>query len=83
MPLTFRWTAADGAAVHAGEFTATPRAHALTVGGPNGGFAWQFPTSVLVEGPEGTRRVPIVDVTAIVWLALLGVTMIALARRNS
>jgi MYXO-CTERM domain-containing protein len=83
MPFTFQWTAADGAAVRAGDFTVTPRARALMVGGPQGGVVWQFPSSVLVEGPGGTRRVPIVDVTTIAWLALLGVALVALVRRSS
>lgn len=74
--------ALDSEPVYAGGVTVTPRSHVLSIRLQRAGFAWQFPTSVLVEQAGHTRRVGIVDVTMIVRLALVGVLLLALAARR-
>ena len=50
----------------------TPQSQALVIRLPFGGFVWNRPTSVLVERDDMTQRIPIVDVTSVVQIALLG-----------
>jgi hypothetical protein len=59
--------------------TVTPRARALVVRVPWGGFVWNRPTAVMVEQAGGVRRVPIVDVTRILQLGLLGLGLASAA----
>lgn len=63
-------TAADPIVV--GDTRVTPQAQALVVRLPFGGFVWNRPIAVLVERDDMTRRIPIVDVTRLVQIALLG-----------
>jgi hypothetical protein len=78
MAFPVRWSAGDAAPVRVGDLTVTARSHALVVGGPRGGFVWQFPTSVQVEERGDVRRVPIVDVTGLLWLGLVSLTLIGM-----
>ena len=63
-------TAADPVVV--GDTRVTPQAQALVIRFPFGGFVWNRPVAVLVERDDMTRRIPIVDVTRLAQIALLG-----------
>ena len=58
--------------VTVGDVTVTPRARALVVRLPWGGFVWNRPTAVMVEQAGQVRRIQVVDVTRILQLGLLG-----------
>jgi hypothetical protein len=58
--------------VTVGEVTVTPRARALVVRLPWGGFVWNRPTAAMVEQAGQVRRIPVVDITRILQLGLLG-----------
>jgi hypothetical protein len=66
----------SGEQVTVGDVTLTPQSQALTVRWPNGGFVWNRPTAVLVERGGQTERVPIVDVTRVAQLTLLGLGIV-------
>jgi hypothetical protein len=59
------------------DITVTPRSRALVVRLPKGGFVWNRPTAVLVEQDGQARRIPIVDVTRILQVGLLGLAVLA------
>lgn len=58
------------------DVTVTPRSRALVVRVPGGGFVWNRPTAVLVEQDGQVRRIPIVDVTRILQVGLLGLAVL-------
>ena len=66
-------TSADPVVV--GDTRVTPQAQALVIRFPFGGFVWNRPTSVLVERDDMTQRIPIVNVTRVVQIALLGLVL--------
>jgi hypothetical protein len=59
------------------DVTVTPRSRALVVRLPKGGFVWNRPTAVLVEQDGHARRIPVVDITRILQVALLGLAVLA------
>jgi hypothetical protein len=63
--------------VTVGDVTVTPRSKALVVRLPKGGLVWNRPTAVLVERDGQARRIPIVDVTRILQVGLLGLAVLA------
>ena len=66
--------------VRVGDVTVTPRARALVVRLPRGGFVWNRPSAVLVERAGQVRRIQVWDVTRVLQLGLLGLGLaIALA----
>jgi hypothetical protein len=67
-----QWQTVSGEAVTVSDVTLTPQSQALTVRWPSGGLVWNRPTAVLVERDGQTERIPIVDVTRIAQLTLLG-----------
>lgn len=71
-----RWQTISGEQVTVGDVTLTPQSQALTLRWPNGGFVWNRPVAVLVERGGQTERVPVVDVTRIAQLTLLGLGLI-------
>jgi hypothetical protein len=58
--------------VTVGDITVTPQSQAVTFRWPWGGLVWNRPVAVLVERGGETRRIPVVDVTRVVQLGLLG-----------
>lgn len=66
----------SGDAVTAGAVTVTPQSQALIVRWPFGGWVWNRPVSVTLQHGEHTERFPIIDVTRIVHLSLLGLAAI-------
>lgn len=56
--------------------TVTPRSRTLVVRLPKGGFVWNRPTAVLVEQDGRVRRIPIIDVTRVAQMGLLGLALL-------
>jgi hypothetical protein len=73
-----QWRTVSGDPVTVGDVVVTPQSQALTVRWPFGGFVWNRPVAVLVERSETRRveRIPVMDVTRIVQLALLGFSLV-------
>jgi hypothetical protein len=69
--------------VTVGEVTVTPRARALVVRLPQGGFVWNRPTAVTVQRAGAVKHLRVVDVTRLLQLALLALVaaITAVARR--
>jgi len=59
---------ASAAPVTVGDVTVTPRARALVVRLPQGGFVWNRPTAVTVERAGAARHLPVVDVIRLLQL---------------
>jgi hypothetical protein len=67
-----QWQTMSGETVTAGDITLRPQSQALTVRLPKGGFVWNRPVAVMVERGGQMERVPVVDITRIAQLTLLG-----------
>ena len=72
------WKTVSGDKVTVGDISLTPVAQALIVRCAHGGLVWNRPVALLVERDGHTQRVPIVDVTRLVQIGLLGLTLICL-----
>lgn len=70
------WQTTYGEEVMVGDVTVTPQSKALVMHAPFGGLVWNRPVGVLVERGERTERIPIVDVTRIVQLGLLALSVV-------
>ncbi|HJW89813.1 MAG TPA: hypothetical protein VJ436_04145 [Anaerolineales bacterium] len=65
-----------GETIQAGTKKITPYSQAvkLILPGARGGLVWNRPSSVLVQGDDGSQQVlPVVDLTRIAQLILLGI----------
>ena len=71
-----RWQTISGDKVTSGDVNVTPQSQALTIRWPHGGLVWNRPVAILVERDEQTERFPIVDVTRMVQLGLLGLSLV-------
>lgn len=75
-----QWQTISGKPVTAGDLTVTPQSQVLVVRSPYGGWVWNRPVAVQVEGgnaPDaGLARIPIVDVTRLAQLGFLGLSLI-------
>ncbi len=71
-----RWQTISGDKVTSGDVNVTPQSQALTIRWPHGGLVWNRPVAILVERGEQTERIPIVDVTRMVQLGLLGLSLV-------
>ena len=72
----FRWQTISGDKVTIGDVSVTPQSQALIIRWPHGGLVWNRPVAILVERDEQTERIPIVDVTRMVQLGLLGLSLV-------
>ena len=81
--LTFATMAGETLAT--GGMCVTPAARVLIVRLPFGGFVWAWPTAAVVERDGQVQRVPVIDATRIVQLALwtCGVAAWLVARRTA
>lgn len=70
------WQTRAGEAVTAGGVTVIPQAQALTVRLPFGGFVWNRPVAVLVQRGRQTERIPIIDMTRVVQVGLVGLGLV-------
>ena len=66
----------SGQPVTVDSLTVTPQSQALIVRLPIGGFVWNRPAAVLVEQNGTAQRLPIVDITRILQLGLLGFSFV-------
>ena len=71
-----QWQTVAGEEVTVCDVTLTPQSQALTIRWPNGGFVWNRPVAVDVETGGQTERIPVVDVTRIAQLTLLGLAFV-------
>ena len=65
-----------GQPVTVNSITVTPQSQALIVRLPIGGFVWNRPTAILVERDGTVKRFPLVDITRILQLWLLGFSLV-------
>jgi hypothetical protein len=79
----------SGDPVTVGDVTVTPQSRSLTIRCPFGNMVWSRPVAVWVERGAWAERIPIVDITRIVQLALLGfglvfsvIVLVKLAQRK-
>jgi hypothetical protein len=72
----FQVQTVSGQPVTVESVTVTPQSQALIVRLPIGGFVWNRPTAILVERDETAKRFPIVDITRILQLWLLGFSLV-------
>ncbi len=72
-----QWQTVSGNPVTMGDVSVTPQSQALTVRLPFGGFVWNRPVAVWVEHGKShhVERIPVVDVTRIIQLGLLGFSL--------
>ncbi len=63
---------ATSPSVTVGDITVTPQLQAIIVRLPHGHFIWSRPTGIVVEQHGLVKHLPIVDVTRILQLGLLG-----------
>jgi hypothetical protein len=71
----FQWQTLAGDKVTVGDLTVTPQSQALTSRWPKGGFVWNRPTAILVERDGQAEHIPIVDVTRLTQVGLLGLAL--------
>jgi len=65
-----------GQPVTVNSITVTPQSQALIVRLPIGGFVWNRPTAILVERDGIVKHFPLVDITRILQLWLLGFSLV-------
>jgi hypothetical protein len=70
-----QWQNGFGEPVPAGDFTVTPQSQALVVRWPFGVWVWNRPVAVVVEGRGELQRIPVVDVTRLVQLSLITISL--------
>jgi hypothetical protein len=70
----FRTT--SGEPVKKDDVTVTPISQALIITFPYGGFVWNRPLAIEVDDGKTIKRIPILDVTRIAQLSLIGVGFI-------
>jgi hypothetical protein len=66
----WQWDIQDGQPVTVGGRTVTPQAQVLSLRLPFGGFVWNRPVAVVVEENGRSQRLPILDVTRMMMLAV-------------
>ena len=77
-----RWQRSQGKPVKIGDLTIVLEARSLIVRWPHGGYVWNRPVVMIVNRHGKTQRLPIVDVTRRLELALLSAPLVlAVARR--
>jgi len=72
----FQWQTVSGDRLAVGNLSITPQSQALVLRLPFGGLVWNRPVAILVQRGEQTERIPIVDVTRVAQLGLLGLSLV-------
>jgi len=67
-----QWRVADGEPITVGGRTITPQVQYLLIRWRNGAWLWNRPLAVLVEKEGQIERLPIIDITRLAQLGLLG-----------
>jgi hypothetical protein len=71
----FQWQTLSGDKITAGPLSLTPQSQALILRWGKGGWVWNRPVALLVEGEGYSRRIPIIDITRIAQVSLWGVSL--------
>ena len=74
----FRWQTVAGRPVTLHNRTITPLAQVLALHWPQGGFVWNRPVALLIEHDGQVERVPVLDITWFVQIALFGCAIFVL-----
>lgn len=70
------WQTHSGNPVSAGDVTITPQSQALIIRWPFGGFVWNRPAAIRVQYGAQVLSAPIVDVTRVAQVAMLGLSVL-------
>lgn len=70
------WQTHTGDAIEIDDITVIPQSQALQVKFPFGGFVWSRPTGVMIERNGRIETFPILDITRIALVAILGFTLL-------
>jgi hypothetical protein len=71
-----QWHKASGQSVVVHDLTLTPQSQVLIVRFPWGAWVWQRPTSIQVEQNGRVEQLPIVDLTRLIQLGLVGLGVV-------
>ena len=71
-----QWQTQAGQPIEAGGYTIIPVTRMLIIHGSKGGWVWNQPAAIRVKDAEGERHIPIIDVTRIAQLLLIGLGLI-------
>jgi hypothetical protein len=71
----FQWQTLSGDKLTVGSLSLTPQSQALTLRWGKGGWVWNRPVALLVEGEGHSQRIPIIDVTRVAQVMLWGVSL--------
>ncbi len=71
-----QWHKASGQSVVVHDLTLTPQSQALIVRFPWGAYVWHRPTAIQVEWNGRVEQLPIVDLTRIIQLGLVGLGVV-------
>ena len=73
---TFTWRTSSGETIVRHGVAVTPLSQALAFRCPWGGCVWNRPRGLGVEQDGEKRRIPLVDVTRLIQLALYGLSVV-------
>ena len=71
-----QWHKASGQPVVVHDLTLTPQSQVLIVRFPQGAWVWQRPTAMQVERNGRVERLPIVDLTRLLQIGLVGLGVV-------
>jgi hypothetical protein len=71
-----QWHKASGQPVVVHDLTLTPQSQVLIVRFPLGAWVWHRPTAIQVERNGRMERLPIVDLTRLIQLGLVGLGVV-------
>ncbi len=71
-----QWRTASGNRITIDDITITPQSQALIIRWPYGGWVWNRPVAVVVEQGGQLARYPIMDITRMAQLILLGLSLL-------
>jgi hypothetical protein len=69
-----QWQTQLGEKVTVGDVSLTPQSRALILHWPGGGLVWNRPVAVVIKQGDRLSRLPIVDVTRLAQISLLGLS---------
>ena len=73
---TFTWRTSSGDTIVRHGVAVTPLSQALAFRCPRGGCVWNRARALVVERDGEKRRIPVVDVTRLIQLALYGLSVV-------
>jgi hypothetical protein len=72
----FNWQIHLGPSIGVNDIILTPQSQALTIRWLRGGLVWNRPLAILIQQGEHMERIPVIDVTRVVQLGLLSLTVV-------